>query len=151
MLRLARAQDREAVNQLALQVHAMHVQWRPDLYEMVEELYPSERFEEAVRQRQLYVAKIDDAVVGYVSLLKRSCDWPGVVKRKVMIVDEICVEELCRGNGIGKQIMAEARALAKAFGCTDMQLGVYPQNDDAVAFYQKCGFTIRSIEMQKII
>jgi len=64
-------------------------------------------------------------------------------------VDEICVEELCRGNGIGKQIMAEARALAKAFGCTDMQLGVYPQNDDAVAFYQKCGFTIRSIDMQR--
>ena len=68
-----------------------------------------------------------------------------------MVVDEICVEELCRGSGIGKQMMTEARALARAFGCTDMQLGVYPQNDDAVAFYQKCGFTIRSIEMQKII
>lgn len=149
MLQLARAQDREAVNQLALQVHAMHVQWRPDLYEMVEKLYPLERFEEAVRQRQLYVAKIEDAVVGYVSLLKRSCDWPGVVKRRIMIVDEFCVHESCRGQGIGKAMMADVRALAMAFGCTDLQLGVYPQNDDAVGFYQKCGFTIRSIEMQR--
>ena len=41
------------------------------------------------------------------------------------------------------------RALARAFGCRDLQLGVYPQNDAAVAFYQKCGFTIRSIDMQR--
>ena len=66
-----------------------------------------------------------------------------------MVIDEICVDEHCRGNGIGKQMMLEVRALAKAFGCTDMQLGVYPQNYDAVAFYQKCGFTIRSIDMQR--
>jgi ribosomal protein S18 acetylase RimI-like enzyme len=46
-------------------------------------------------------------------------------------------------------MMEEVRALAKAFGYTDLQLGVYPQNDAAVAFYQKCGFTIRSIDMQR--
>ena len=149
MLQLARAEDREAVNALALQVHEMHVRWRPDLYEPVEELYPLERFCGAVKQRQLYVAKIDEAVVGYVSLLKRDCDWPGAVKRRIMIIDEFCVHEFCRRQGIGKQMMADVHALAKAFGCTDLQLGVYPQNDDAVSFYQKCGFTIRSIEMQK--
>jgi ribosomal protein S18 acetylase RimI-like enzyme len=88
-------------------------------------------------------------VIGYVLLKMRAYDWPGVVRRKVMVVDEICVDRSCRGNGIGKQMMLEVRALAKAFGCTDMQLGVYPQNDDAVAFYQKCGFTIRSIDMQR--
>ena len=151
MLELAVAADRAAVEAMARQVHALHVAWRPDIYEMPEQLYPEERFLNHIRERELYVARIDGTIVGYVLLKTRNYDWPGVVKRKVMIVDEICVEELCRGNGIGKQIMAEARALAKAFGCTDMQLGVYPQNDDAVAFYQKCGFTIRSIEMQKII
>ena len=44
-------------------------------------------------------------------------------------------------------MMEDVRALARAFGCRDLQLGVYPQNDSAVAFYQKCGFTIRSIDM----
>ena len=48
-----------------------------------------------------------------------------------------------------KQMMEEVRALARAFGCTDLQLGVYPQNDAAVSFYQKCGFMIRSIDMQR--
>lgn len=149
MLELARIADREAVNALAVQVHAMHVAWRPDIYEMVEELYPEARFLEAVNQRQLYVAKIDGVVAGYVLLKIREYNWSGMIYRKVMLVDEFCVDEICRGQGIGTEMMMEVRALAKAFGCTDLQLGVYPQNDDAVGFYQKCGFTIRSIEMQR--
>ena len=149
MLELARITDREAVNALAVQVHAMHVAWRPDIYEMVEELYPEARFLEAVNQRQLYVAKIDGVVAGYVLLKIREYNWSGMIYRKVMLVDEFCVDEICRGQGIGTEMMMEVRALAKAFGCTDLQLGVYPQNDDAVGFYQKCGFTIRSIEMQR--
>ena len=149
MLELARPGDREAVNALALQVHAMHVSWRPDIYEMVEELYTEARFLDAIKSRSLYVAKIDGITLGYVSLKIRDYDWPGVVKRKVMLVDELCVEETARGQGIGKTIMEDVHALAKAFRCTDLQLGVYHQNDDAVAFYQKCGFTIRSIDMQR--
>ena len=149
MLELARECDREKVNELARQVHAMHVAWRPDIYEMVEEMYPQDRFSEEVARRQLYVAKIGGQVTGYVLLKVREYNWPGVVKRKVMLVDEIAVDDRCRNQGIGTAMMEEVRVLAKAFGCTDLQLGVYPQNDAAVAFYQKCGFTIRSIDMQR--
>lgn len=149
MLELARKADFDAVNAMAAQVHAMHVEWRPDVYEMVPQLYSEERFDEAVKNRQLYVAKIEGIAVGFALLKIRSYDWPGVVKRKVMVIDELCVHESCRGQGIGKEMMADIHALAKAFRCTDLQLGVYPQNDDAVGFYQRCGFTIRSIDMQK--
>ena len=148
MLELAQNADRCAVNDLARQIHAMHVAWRPDIYEMVDELYSFDRFADAIRSRSLYVAKIGGLVVGYVTVKIRDYNWPGVVRRKVMLIDELCVEESCRNQGIGTQIVTDARALAKAFGCTDLQLGVYPQNDAAVAFYQKCGFTIRSIDMQ---
>ena len=149
MLELAQSADREAVNALARQVHAMHVLWRPDIYEMVKEQYPEERFQAAIANRELYVAKIGGMVAGYVLIRIRTAEAPGLVKRKVMLVDEICVEESCRNQGIGKEMMADVWALAKAFGCTDLQLGVYPQNDSAVAFYQKCGFTIQNITMQR--
>ena len=151
MLELAQPFDRKVVNALAKEVHAMHVAWRPDIYEMVDELYPEERFLDSIRQRNLYVAKMNSVPVGYVAVKIRDYDWPGVVRRRVMLVDEVCVEESCRGQGIGQQMMLEIHALARAFGCTDLQLGVYPQNDAAVAFYQKCGFRIRSIDMQKKI
>lgn len=140
MLELARPGDREAVNALALQIHAMHVAWRSDIFEMVPELYTEERFREAVRQRQLYVARIGGVVAGYALLKILNYDWPGVVRRKVMEIDELCVDELCRGQGIGMEMMQDIHALAKAFRCTDLQL---------VGFYQKCGFTIRSITMQR--
>ena len=149
MLELAVEADREAVTAIARQVHALHVAWRPDIYEMPGELYPEARFLEAGRERQLYVARLGGMVVGYASLKIRDYDWPGMVRRKVMFLDEIAVEESVRGQGIGTEMMADIHALARAFGCTDLQLGVYPQNDAAVAFYEKCGFTIRSIDMQK--
>ena len=149
MLELATAADREAVNAIAKQVHDMHVSWRPDIYEPLEEHYTQSRFEEAIQKRQLYVAKLAGEVAGFVALNQCTYDWPGVVKRKTMIVEEFGVHEFCRGHGIGKAMMEDIHALAKAFGCTDLQLRVYPQNDEAVGFYQKCGFTIQNIGMQK--
>ena len=148
MLELARLEDRAQINALAAEVHAMHVAWRPDIYEMVEELYPQDRFLSAVRQRELYVAKINGVTVGYAAVKIRDYDWPGVVRRKVMLVDELAVREEIRGKGIGTAMMDDVKVLARAFGCTDIQLGVYPQNDAAVSFYQKNGLMIRSIDMQ---
>ncbi|MBR4290379.1 MAG: GNAT family N-acetyltransferase [Oscillospiraceae bacterium] len=148
MLELARPEDRSAVEVLAQQVHALHVNWRPDIYELADEMWPRERFAEAVAQRQLFVAKIGDTVAGYVLLKVRNYDMVGHAKRRVLLVDEICVDESQRNQGIGTEMMIEVRAIARAFGCTDMQLGVYPQNNEALAFYQKCGFRIRSIDMQ---
>lgn len=149
MLELARSEDREVINSLAREVHAMHVSWRPDIYEMPEELYPEERFRAAIGKRELYAARIGGVTVGYVLLRICSSASTGLVKRKVMLVDEICVEKACRNRGVGKEMMADVRVLAKTFGCTDMQLGVYPQNDEAVSFYQKCGFAIQNISMQR--
>ena len=149
MLELARYSDRDAVNALALQVHEKHVQWRPDIFEMTQELYSRERFREAIENRELYVAKLGSVVVGYALLNIQNYEGPGLVTQRRMFIDEFCVEQSCRNQGIGKEMMGDVWALAKDFRCTDLQLGVFPQNDEAVAFYQKCGFTIRSIEMQR--
>ena len=149
MIELAAKQDREAVERLAKQVHALHVQWRPDLYTMPGELYPQELFSEMIQNRELYVAKIDGIVAGYCRLVMKQASGIGIVPRKVMLIDQFCVDEPLQNHGIGTQMAAEIRVLAKAFGCTDLQLGVYPQNDAAVSFWQKCGFMIQSITMQR--
>lgn len=148
MLQLARPEDRAAIEVLAQQIHRMHVQWRPDIYEIAAEMWPQERFNDAVSQRQLFSAKIDEQVVGYVLVKIRDYEMTGHVRRKVLLIDEICVDEALRNRGIGTEMMIEVRAIAEAYGCTDLQLGVYPQNNEALAFYQKCGFRIRSIDMQ---
>ncbi len=148
MLELARHEDRAAIESLAQQVHRLHVHWRPDIYAHADELWPHARFDDAISNRQLFVAKIDGSVVGYVLVKIRNYDFSGHVKRKVLLIDEFCVDETKRNQGIGTEMMINVRAIAKAFGCTDLQLGVNPQNNEALAFYQKCGFRIRSIDMQ---
>ena len=149
MIELASIKDRNEVNRLARQIHQLHMDWRPDIYRMPEELFPEERFTDLISKRELYVAKLDGAVVGYVMTTMRVQDTPELVKRKVFYIQQFCVDEALRNHGIGTQMMEELRILARAFGCTDMQLNVYPQNDAAVSFYQKCGFMIQNINMQR--
>lgn len=150
MLELATLRDRDAVNALARQVHALHVGWRPDIFRMPEgDIYSGERFQAVIRSRQLYVAKLNGIVVGYVLTSIKEKNLPPQVWRKVFLVDELCVDKSFRGQGIGTRMMEEVHVLAQAFGCTDLQLNVYPQNDEAVGFYQKCGFMIQNINMQR--
>ena len=147
MLELAREADWEAVRRLSVQIHDLHAAWRPDIYFHSDEPYPREVFLEDVKKRMVYVAKLGDAVVGYVVLSVFDKDGPGVVAKKIMRLDSICVDEALRGHGIGKAMVTDVRALAKAFRCRELLLGVHPENDAAVAFYQKCGFRIRTINM----
>lgn len=147
MLELARESDWEEVKRLSVQIHDLHAAWRPDIYFHTEEPYPKEKFLEDIRSRMVYVAKIDGIIAGYVVLAIMKKGGPGTVERKLMRLESICVEESIRGHGIGKSMVMEVRALARAFGCSQIILGVHPENDIAVGFYQKCGFRIRTINM----
>lgn len=148
MLQLASPAHRADVNRLAAQIHNLHVSWRPDLFEHCVERYSEERFLNEIKNRNLYVAVMEGQVIGYALLNIRLRQGDGLVRSRILEVVEFCVEEMLRGHGIGKAMMADIRALARAFRCDSLRLSVYPQNDDAVAFYQKCGFTIHTIGME---
>lgn len=149
MLELARIEDWEAVRRLSVQIHELHAAWRPDIYFSCEEPYPKEKYLEDISNRLVYVAKINGTVTGYVVLSILRKEGSGTVPKKLLRLESICVDEACRGQGIGKAMVTDVRALAKAFGCRELILGVHPENDTAVAFYQKCGFRIRTINMDR--
>ena len=147
MLELARESDWESVRRLSVQIHDLHAAWRPDLYFHCDEPYPREKYLEDIRNRMVYTAKIGGQVAGYVILSMMQKGGPGTVEYKALRLDAICVDEVARGQGIGKAMVSDIRALARAFGCREVILGVHPENDRAVDFYQKCGFAIRTINM----
>ena len=149
MLQLATKADRRAVNELAQQVHGLHLDWCPGIFCETPELYPQERFDACVADRALYVAKLDGQVVGYALLPIREMNHNGMHSQRRMILEEFCVHEALRGHGIGTEMMRDVRALAKAFRCTEMILKVYPQNEDAIRFYEANGFQIRAIDMSQ--
>ena len=148
MLELAKPTDRETVNALAEQVHRLHVGWRPDLFRMAEQMYSEERFLEAIEKKELFCAWQDGQVVGYMSAHVTEYDYPSVVSRREYMIEELCVREDCRGQGIGTQIMREAAALAKAFDCGSLRLSAYPENEDGLAFCRKMGFRLRTVNLE---
>ena len=148
MLELAREADWHAVHALSVQIHSLHTAWRSDLYIHCDEPYPKEKFLSDIRQRMVYVARIDQMIAGFVVLSITQKQLSGVFPHRAMQLEAICVEESIRGHGIGKEMVSDVRVLARAFGCREVVLSVHAENDTAVGFYQKCGFTIRSIKMQ---
>ena len=151
MLQLARESDWVDIQRLSVQVHDLHAAWRPDIFYRTEEPYPREYFLEDIRDRMVYVAKLDGLVAGYVVLSIQEKGGPGTVEQKLMRLDSICVDKALRGHGIGKAMVTDVRALARVFCCTELILGVHPENDEAIAFYQKCGFRIRTINMDAVL
>ncbi|WP_309088536.1 GNAT family N-acetyltransferase [Domibacillus sp.] len=58
----------------------------------------------------------------------------------------IAVEETCQGTGIGRQLMEHAIKQAKAGGYQTMEVGTGNSSISQIAFYQKCGFRMISID-----
>ena len=52
---------------------------------------------------------------------------------------EFCIDSSCRGQGIGKQMFAEACRIAQAFGCSQIELATNQLRTDAHRFYAREG------------
>lgn len=146
MLESATVQDREAVNALAIQVHDLHVGWQPGYYEHTDVLYDETRFQKALEDHILYVAKQDGKIVGYVTLPIMEIGHSGLKPTKTMKLEEICVDREYRSRGIGKQIMNDVKAIAHELGCTDIRLTCAPQNEAAIGLYEGMGMQIKNIQ-----
>lgn len=146
MLEPAKFEDREVVNALALQVHDLHVGWQPEYYEHTDLLYDEARFQKALDDKILYVAKLDGKIVGYVTLPVMEFCHAGSKPMKTMKLEELCVANGYRSRGIGKQIMEDVKVIARQMGCTDIRLTCAPQNAAAIALYEGMGMQIKNLQ-----
>ena len=92
--------DYESVNRLAIQVHELHVGWRPDLFISVEEVISREYFNELILNNQIFVAKIAEEIVGYIIFNIREKEISSMRRRKQLNIDAMCVDEKHRGKRI---------------------------------------------------
>ena len=146
MLEPAKREDREAVNALAVQVHDLHVGWQPEYYVHTDTLYDETRFQKALDQGTMYVAKLNGEIVGYVTLPVMELCFAGSKPTKTMRLEELCVADGYRSRGIGKQIMEDVKAIAKQMGCTDIRLTCAPQNAAAIGLYEGMGMRIKNLQ-----
>jgi glucosamine-phosphate N-acetyltransferase len=64
--------------------------------------------------------------------------------QKVGHIEDIVVDESCRGLGLGKVIIDQLVHISKSMGCYKTVLTCAEKN---IGFYQKCGFEQKSVNM----
>lgn len=137
--------DFKRVNELAKQVHELHVNWNPDLFKSVKEVLNKENYKTRIENKELFVAKINDEIVGFIMFNISEKDNPIMKYRKQLSIEAICVDEKCRREGIGTALLEYVNKLGKENGCTHLYLTVNKENENAIKVYEKFGFNVKNI------
>lgn len=145
IVQVPKIKDFEKVNQLAKQVHELHVKWRPDLFLPVEEVICKKDFEKMIQDEAIFVAKWQEGIVGYVTVAIQEKNHYGMRYRKQIEIEAICVDENCQGKGIGTALLNYVKEFSKNQGCTDLYLTVNQENEKAIRVYESLGMKVKNV------
>ena len=70
---------------------------------------------------------------------------------KTLYVDDLCIDETCRGQHIGSTLYDAVIEFAKRHDCYNVTLNVWSCNPNAIKFYEHCGLKPQKITMEKIL
>ena len=68
-----------------------------------------------------------------------------------LYLDDLCVDEACRGMHTGGTLYRAVLDLARSLGCYNVTLNVWSCNPEAMRFYEKCGLQTQRIGMEVIL
>ena len=143
-IRPAAEADFEAVNRLRRQVNDLHCAGRPDIFKsgFGEALRDHLRAYFASETNDLIVAEADGQIAGFamVDYISRPASDYNLA-RSFYHVAEFGVDAPFRRQGIATALMDFMKADARQRGFDRIELDVWAFNDDALAFYEKAGFT----------
>ena len=120
-------------------------QYHENTSEYFKESYRFISFEERIKDFEsqtikITVAKSDDGYIGYC--ISTIIDGKGEI-------DSLHVDELNRGNGIGKKLVIKHMEWLKENNCKVIGVTVSQENETTIGFYKKLGFYPNTLYMQQ--
>jgi len=154
-VRRAEINDNDGIIKLLLQIADFHHKGRPDMFKEGSKKYNRDEFEAILqdKDRPIFVA-VDDSntVLGYCFCMITRYESHAVYHDFTSLyIDDFCVDETCRGQGVGKIIFAAVLEYAKEINVYNIDLNVWEFNEGAIKFYESCGFSTRSRRMEMIL
>lgn len=152
VIRPAETRDIPGMLSLLRQVGQVHHEIRPDIFRDGALKYDEAALKELLKEenKPIFVAEEHGFVEGYCFCQIRDyADNSVLTDRKELYIDDLCVDETRRGQGIATTLYRHATAYAKQIGCTFLTLNVWCGNDGAMKFYENAGLTPRNIMMEK--
>ena len=155
-IEIRRAEKKDAEKMLALlsQVHELHAKLRPDIFISGRTKYTAEELSQMFgdEERPIFVALDNGEVVGYAFCVKKHSPFTTNMKDfSTIYIDDLCVDENCRGKHVGTLLFDHVMKYAKEQGCYDVTLNVWEGNDSARAFYEKMGMFVKETQMEILV
>ena len=154
-IRRAEEKDIPRLGDLLLQVCRVHNQGRPDLFRAGGRKYSDEELRGLLRDgdRPILVAEDGNGwVAGYAFCVYQRHQGEGSFNDfTTLYLDDLCVDENCRGRQVGRALYEAVLSLARGTGCYDVTLNVWSCNPGAMAFYEKCGLRQQKIGMEIVL
>ncbi len=155
IIRRAKNEDLAGLNKLLQQVLMVHHNGRPDLFKPNAKKYTDEEIFQIIANDEtpIFVAVDDkEEVLGYAfCVFKQFINNEIMTDIKTLYIDDLCVDETCRGMHIGTQLYEHVLKFAKESSCYNVTLNVWSCNESAMKFYEKCGLVPQKVGMEKIL
>lgn len=152
-IRNAKPEDIPQIMELLKQVCLIHHKGRPDIFNFGTK-YTPEQLEEIIsdEDRPILVADDNGKIKGYAFCILQSHENDNILTNiKTLYLDDLCVDENCRGAHIGKALYQAVKSLAEKLGCYNVTLNVWCMNENAMKFYDACGMKPLKICMEDIL
>lgn len=153
-IRMAQEKDVDRMLELLKQVNLVHHEGRPDLFK-VNTKYSKEQLKNIINDVNtpiLVATNQDDVLMGYAFCIFKQYKNDNVLTDiKTLYIDDLCVDENCRGQHIGKNLYNAVVSFAKDNNCYNLTLNVWNCNPNAMKFYEACGLVPQKITMEKIL
>ena len=154
-IRQATIDDAESIAQLNCAVHEIHAESRPEIFKP---LVPDEELTALTRERLMdsstyvFIAEVHAEPVGYVltQVIERAENVFTYAQRHLLI-DQMAVDPKYRSRSYGEQLMQRVFELARELNIRRVVLNVWRFNERAVAFYERSGFEMCEVRMEKYI
>ena len=153
-IRFARPEDVTGILNLLKQVGHVHHVGRPDIFRSNAQKYGASQVLAMLDSSKtpIFVAAEEDKVLGYgFCILKDHKDDPVIADHLELYIDDLCVDETCRGQGIGKAIYQDILRYAKMRKCYNVTLNVWSCNESAMKFYESLGLKPQKVGMETLL
>lgn len=155
MIRKAENKDIEDVMRLLVQVNDVHAEGRPDLFVKGHTKYTPEELKMIFADRATPVfVETDETgrVLGYCFCMMQD-NTADTHRRpiKTLYIDDLCVDEACRGMHVGRRLYDYVRKYAESEGCYNLTLNVWQRNESAMEFYRRLGLLPQKTCLETIL
>ena len=109
------------------------------------------KFKKYLREHQYFcfVAVVNDVIVGEIISEIKEVKKDGIFKqRRLLFIEDICIDKNYTRKGIGRKLCDMAKQLAREENVSSIELNVWAFNKNAINFYEKLGFTCKSMRYE---